>query len=335
MSIFIVKILITGSLPTLIDQSFFILLGLHLSTFFYFHSRHGKNFLNKIMKSDTRLVLQETFKGYGKGISLLSSINQGFKFETNAIYFIFVIVIRCLASSSFKLLFLSKIVKKKAFKLKKTKVNFIFNAVPTICIYITLLFVRNCLPTSFHKCLEDNITFFFITFMAISRLIRSFWKVLNMRKRKDKKKIKKQQKKLLKKKQKEQLKLIESQIEISKAQEAPLIKLQKQESDDQLGSATTEADTPMISEDDKKGNNDESNNIEELEFSHLSPHRNSSHNTVHNRKSNKRSTTDQSNSDEINEFDEYLGYPVNNTTTKTGYSNSSSFTDKHQKSKIE
>jgi len=99
------------------------------------------------MKSDTRLVLQETFKGYGKGISLLSSINKGFKLETNALYFILVIIIRCLASSTFKVIFLAKILKRKKFKLKKTKINFVFNAIPTIITYIVIIMVRHIMPS--------------------------------------------------------------------------------------------------------------------------------------------------------------------------------------------
>lgn len=142
------------------------------------------------MKSDTRLVLQETFKGYGKGISLLSSINKGFKLETNALYFIFVIVVRCLASSIFKVVFLSKVLGRKKFKLKKTKVNFVFNAIPTIIAYLVLIFVKSLLSPEYREGLEESITFFFVCFMMMTRLIRSFWKVLNLRKRKDKKKIK-------------------------------------------------------------------------------------------------------------------------------------------------
>jgi hypothetical protein len=146
------------------------------------------------MKSELRLVLQETFKGYGKGISLLSSINKGFKFETNALYFILVIIIRCLASSVFKVLFLAKILKKKKFKLKKPKINFIFNAIPTIIIYLVLILVRKFLPEGTKEEIEAEIRFFFVVFMTMTRLIRSFWKLLNLRKRKEKLKIRNEHK---------------------------------------------------------------------------------------------------------------------------------------------
>eukprot|EP00347_Sterkiella_histriomuscorum_P015418 403357098 len=225
MSIFIVKILLTGSFPSIIDSSFFLLFGLHLSSFFYFHSHHGKKFLGWIMKSDTRLVLQETFKGYGKGISLLSSIYKGFKLDTNPLYFIMVIVIRCLASSTFKVIFLSKILGKKKFKLKKTKVNFVFNAIPTIIAYFMICLVKMLLSRENGQGLEEGITFFFVCFMMFTRMIKSFWKILNLRKRKDKKKMKKELKKF-KKQQKKVLKLKEQELATQQnLNEAPLVQL--------------------------------------------------------------------------------------------------------------
>lgn len=37
---------------------------------------------------------------------------------------------------------MAKILKRKKFKLKKTKINFVFNAVPTIITYVVLLIVK-------------------------------------------------------------------------------------------------------------------------------------------------------------------------------------------------
>ena len=135
---------------------------------------------------------------------MLSSINTGFKLATNPLYFIMVIVIRCLASSTFKVLFLSKVMGKKKFKLKKTKVNFVFTAIPTVIVYTVLLIVRSLLSAESRSGMEESITFFFVVFMAITRLMRGFWKVLNLRKRKDKKKIK-HEIKMHKKQQKKKL----------------------------------------------------------------------------------------------------------------------------------
>lgn len=101
-----------------------------------------------------------------------------------------VIVIRCLASSTFKILFLSKILNKKKFKFKKTKVNFVFNAIPTIITYMMFLIVKTLFSEELKERSEESITFLFVCFMAVSRMIRSFWKVLNLRKRKIKRKIK-------------------------------------------------------------------------------------------------------------------------------------------------
>jgi hypothetical protein len=143
LGLFIVKMMLTWQLPTLRDQSLIFLLGLHLSTFFYFHTNHGKGIMNKIMKSNTRLVLQETFKGYGKAINLLSSINKGLRLSTDPLYFVFVLMIRCSISAIFKSFVLGTIIKRKGFKLKRTKINLVFNALPSILVYLALSLARH------------------------------------------------------------------------------------------------------------------------------------------------------------------------------------------------
>lgn len=194
LGVFLVKFLLSGKLPTVRDQSFLLLLGIHLSTFFYFHSKHGKGFMNRLMKSDTRLVIQETFKGYGKGISLLSSINKGFKLETNLIYFIFVIIVRCSASSTAKAIFLSKLIKrkKKPIKFNKTKINFVFNSIPTIIVYLVIVALRYHLTKEVTSSLEQTVTNFFVIFMTMSRFVRSLCKILKLQQRKTKRKIKRE-----------------------------------------------------------------------------------------------------------------------------------------------
>lgn len=194
--IFILKILLTWRLPSVKDQSMLFLLGLHLTTFFYFHSKHGKGFMSKIMKSHTRLVLQESFKGYGKGINLLASIYKGLKYDTDVFYFIFVLVVRCSVSSAFKSMYLSTVVKRKPIRFKKTKVNFVFNAIPTIIVYLTIVLIRKTFSYETGKALEDNVTTSFMMFMVISRCVRSLWKVLNMKKKREKKKYKRLKKAL-------------------------------------------------------------------------------------------------------------------------------------------
>ncbi len=140
LGLLIVKMMLTWELPTLRDQSFLFLLGLHLSTFFYFHTRHGKGMMKRIMKSKVRYVLQETFKGYGKSLNLLSAIHKALKLQADPIYFIFVLVVRCSISSIFKSFILKVLIKRKNFKLKRAKTNLIFNAIPSIIVYLAIVF---------------------------------------------------------------------------------------------------------------------------------------------------------------------------------------------------
>jgi hypothetical protein len=71
MSIFISKLSLYGELPGFSDSSFLMLLAIHLVMFTFFHTAIGDRVMNKIKKSEVRIVCQETFKGYGKGLSLI------------------------------------------------------------------------------------------------------------------------------------------------------------------------------------------------------------------------------------------------------------------------
>lgn len=71
MSIFIGKVSLYGELPTLGDSTFLILLAIHFVTFTLFHTHTGDEIMLKIKKSEMRIIVQETFKGYGKGLSLI------------------------------------------------------------------------------------------------------------------------------------------------------------------------------------------------------------------------------------------------------------------------
>jgi hypothetical protein len=84
MSIVIGKISLYGELPTLRDSSFLLLLGIHFVTFTLFHTHTGEDLMNKIKKSEIRIVVQETFKGYGKGLNLIALVHKGMKLHTNA-----------------------------------------------------------------------------------------------------------------------------------------------------------------------------------------------------------------------------------------------------------
>ena len=71
MSIVIAKVSLYGEFPTLKDSSFLLLLGIHFLTFTLFHTHTGEEVMDRINKSEIRIVMQETFKGYGKGLNLI------------------------------------------------------------------------------------------------------------------------------------------------------------------------------------------------------------------------------------------------------------------------
>eukprot|EP00347_Sterkiella_histriomuscorum_P010401 403376445 len=135
LSIFIVKVLVQGELPSLRDQSFVFLLGLHFLSFLYFHSYMGNELMSRINKSQYRILFQETFKGYGKALNLMSSVKKALSYETNFIYFIGVLVIRGSASALFKASMVKIIIKQDKIDSKKARSNFYWNTCPTIVVY--------------------------------------------------------------------------------------------------------------------------------------------------------------------------------------------------------
>ncbi len=135
MSIVIAKVSLYGEFPTIRDSSFLLLLGIHFLTFTLFHTHTGEEVMNKINKSELRIVVQETFKGYGKGLNLLALVHKGMKLHTNIAYFILVLMIRGSASAMFKAWCVS-LIEKKPIRTSKAKSNFLFITMPSICLYI-------------------------------------------------------------------------------------------------------------------------------------------------------------------------------------------------------
>jgi hypothetical protein len=135
MSMFIIKLLLLGELPSLSDSTVFFFLALHFMTFLAFHSKIGTDVMDTLRKSAIRRLLQETFKGYGKGLALLALVHKGMNAEISLSYFIWILVVRGSASSLFKSSVLSMILGKSV-KLKKPKANFIFNTLPSISLLI-------------------------------------------------------------------------------------------------------------------------------------------------------------------------------------------------------
>ena len=175
MSLLVTKVLLFGELPSLKDQTFLLLLGIHFTTFLCFHSTPVKGFMERYRKSEYRKLVQETFKGYGKGFSLLVLVNKGFKLQIQPVYFIFILVIRGTASSLYKSATLSYLLK-KPFKLKKPRQNLIFNTLPTAIVFLTLLPLHMYTFTHLAQEVERILTNIFVTYMVVSRCIRAVLK---------------------------------------------------------------------------------------------------------------------------------------------------------------
>jgi len=172
MSIVIGKVSLYGELPTLKDSYFLVLLGIHFLTFTLFHTHTGDDIMQKIKKSEVRIVVQETFKGYGKGLSLISLVNKGMKLSINPTLFIIILLFRGSASAMFKSTCMSFLLK-KPIKTKKAKVNFLFITIPTV-----LFFLGKLALISFEIHAEKFIIKFFILFMVVSRCMRALAKIL-------------------------------------------------------------------------------------------------------------------------------------------------------------
>ena len=138
MSMIIIKLLLQGQLPSFRDSTVFFFLALHFITFMAFHSKIGIDVMDTLRKSAVRRVLQETFKGYGKGLALLALVHKGTNAEISLSYFIWVMIVRGSASALFKSCILS-IILGKPLKLKKPQANFIYNTLPSI----TLLLIES------------------------------------------------------------------------------------------------------------------------------------------------------------------------------------------------
>lgn len=90
--------------------------------------------MSRIKKSKLRIMMQETFKGYGKAINLMGSIRKALEIQSNFPYFVWVLVIRGSASALFKATMLSFILKRPIVT-KKAKRNFYQNTIPAVSLY--------------------------------------------------------------------------------------------------------------------------------------------------------------------------------------------------------
>lgn len=102
MSIIVIKKLLYGEMPSFRDSTVLLLLAIHFVTFMCFHTMIGKKIIDTLIRSPYRRLFQETFKGYGKASKLLNLVHKGLSREISEVYFIWLLVIRVIASSIFK-----------------------------------------------------------------------------------------------------------------------------------------------------------------------------------------------------------------------------------------
>lgn len=125
----------------------------------------------KYRNNESRRVIQETFKGYGKGFNLLVLVNKGLSMQINPLYFVMVLIIRGSASAIYKSLFLSYLLK-KPLSLKKAKINFIINTLPTIVAFLVLAVLSKYTSKHVVHEVEKHLTSVFVTFMILVRCIK-------------------------------------------------------------------------------------------------------------------------------------------------------------------
>ena len=125
-------------------------------------------------------------------------VNKGITKEISDEFFIWLLIVRCVASSLFKSCILSLFTKKRV-KFVKPKANLIFNAIPSI----TLFIIQRLLITFTRRDtiieVKQRLVFFFITFMVVNRCLRCLFKIIKKIEKREVKVYKKAQKALKKK----------------------------------------------------------------------------------------------------------------------------------------
>ena len=100
-------------------------------------------------------------------------MGKGLKLQSEASYFVLVLLVRGSASALFKATCVSLIVK-KPLKLKKAKTNLIFITIPSVILYL----FREALRTLHFEELEKPAILFFTAFMVVNRFYRALAKIL-------------------------------------------------------------------------------------------------------------------------------------------------------------
>lgn len=134
---FVAKMLIYWELPSLFDSTFYFLLGLHFAAFFFVHSKPVRKILLRYRNSPYRKLIQETFKGYGKGLKMIWLVEKVIEKNLSVYYCVFVIMLRCSAAAIYKTTML-KLMLSKPLKFYNVKKNFFITSLPSIIIFIVL-----------------------------------------------------------------------------------------------------------------------------------------------------------------------------------------------------
>ena len=129
---------------------------------------------------------------------MVALVHKGTNAEISLGYFIWVLVVRGSASSLFKSSILSVLLGKNL-KLKKPKANFIFNTLPSIVLLLVEKFLFTFATYELATEIRGHLVHFFITFMVVSRCLRSMTRIITKNGKLKKKKKNKATKKALKK----------------------------------------------------------------------------------------------------------------------------------------
>jgi hypothetical protein len=117
------------------DGWLFLLLALHFLSFLCLHTKPGRKIMQKYKRNPYRMVIQQTFKGYGKGIKLIALVEKGVEMCINPLYFCAVICVRCSVAALYKTLMLGFFLKKE-FRFRKIRDNLKMNGIPTLLLFI-------------------------------------------------------------------------------------------------------------------------------------------------------------------------------------------------------
>lgn len=118
-----------------------------------------------------RRVVQETFKGYGNGLSMMVLLNKGLYFDITPQYFLFILLVRGSVSIIYKTICVSYI-RKRPIKHKKVYAKLKYNTLPAMVVFLVILWAINNYNKILAREIEIHITSIYVTFMIVIRTLR-------------------------------------------------------------------------------------------------------------------------------------------------------------------